>query len=85
MLATGFMIRGWARASMGKESMTIRLMRRGLETTRIMGADLGRPIFLALLSETYGRTGQIDEGLALLEEALEVAGANRELLYESEL
>lgn len=85
LLAAGFTIRGWARASLGKESMTVRLMRRGLETTRIMGANLGRPIFLALLAETHGRTGQIDEGLALLENALEVASADRELLYESEL
>ncbi|MGB3713725.1 MAG: AAA family ATPase [Candidatus Promineifilaceae bacterium] len=85
LLAAGFTVRGWARACMGKESMTIRSMRRGLETMRIMGANLGRPIFLALLSETYGRTGQIDEGLTLLGEALEVTNANRELLYESEL
>jgi DNA-binding SARP family transcriptional activator/predicted ATPase len=85
LLAAGFAVKGWARAYMGKESMTIRSMRRGLATMRVMGADLGRPIFLALLSETYGRRGQIEEGLAIADEAMEVTRANKELMYQSEL
>jgi hypothetical protein len=70
---------------MGKKSMTIGLMRRGLETMRIMGANLGRPIFLVLLAEMYDNIGQLEEGLSLLSEAEDASRENQELLFDSEI
>jgi adenylate cyclase len=49
-----------------------------------MGARLGRPIFLALLAETYKNAGQVADGLSTVQEALEVSSASGELMYEAE-
>jgi adenylate cyclase len=84
LLASGFIIRGWARSEMGKKSMTIRQIRRGLDTMEIMGAGLGRPIFLALLAEIYNKAGQVAEGLSTVQTALEVSRGSGELMYEAE-
>ncbi len=84
LLASGFIIRGWARSEIGKHSMTVRQIRRGLDTMDKMGAGLGRPIFLALLAETYKKAGQLSEGLSTVEEALEVSRASGELIYKAE-
>jgi tetratricopeptide (TPR) repeat protein len=46
-----------------------------------MGAEVGRPTFLAMLAEAYQKTGQTDEALAALDEALvdiEISGERRD-------
>ena len=45
-------------------------MRHGLTAYEITGAMLIRPYWLALLAEVSGKTGQAEEGLSLLAEAL---------------
>ena len=48
-------------------------MRQGLAAWRATGAELDVPYFLAVLAEAYGKGGQVEEGLALLAEAVAVA------------
>src|SRR5262249_20228856 len=60
-------------------------MHQGLATRRAAGAELGRPLMLALLAEAYGGLGQAEEGLALLAEALAVVNNSRERHWEAEL
>ena len=43
------------------------------------------PWFLALLAEACGRAGQVDEGLRVLEEALEAVQNNEDRVYEAEV
>jgi len=43
------------------------------------------PWFFALLAEVYGKAGQVEEGLASLEEALQWVQRNDEHLYEAEV
>ena len=43
-------------------------MRQGLAAYRATGAELGRPYYLALLAEAYGKVGQAEEGLTVLAE-----------------
>ena len=42
------------------------------------GAALNMPLNLAWLAEGYGKTGQIEEGLTLLAEALGIVQKTRE-------
>jgi len=78
LMALGLIIRGWARADMGKPGIAINLMRKGIETMEKIGAEIGRPLFLSLLAEGYCKAEQNDEGLAVTIEALDTAGRNGE-------
>src|SRR5919106_508489 len=57
-------------------------MRQGLAALRATGAEGGRPWLQALLAEAYGKVGQAEEGLSILDEAL--TGV-RERSWKSEL
>ncbi len=46
---------------------------------------LYRPYYLALLAEVYGKTGQVEEGLTALAEALALVDETGERFYEAEL
>ncbi|MGE0826140.1 MAG: hypothetical protein AB7G75_30745, partial [Candidatus Binatia bacterium] len=85
LLAWGTMYRAWALAQQGQEEEGIRHIRQGLAAARAMGAGVGVPYWLALLSELYGKTGQIEEGLSLLTEALTLVDKTEERFYEAEL
>jgi predicted ATPase len=50
-----------------------------------MGARLREPYYLALLAEARGKAGQVEEGLSLLAEALEVVHESDERCYAAEL
>jgi predicted ATPase len=50
-----------------------------------MGTEAGRSQWLALLAEAHGKRGQIEEGLAVLTEALAVVSKLGEHNYEAEL
>ena len=52
---------------------------------RAIGTELGRPSYLALLAEAYGKVGQVEEGLSALAEALAVVDKTGERQYEAEL
>src|SRR4030095_14466565 len=58
---------------------------QGPTAWRATGAEASRPLVLAMLAEAYGRVGEIEEGLHMLEEALVIAHENEEHYYEAEL
>jgi predicted ATPase len=60
-------------------------MRQGLDELRAMGAEVLRPYLLALLAEVCGRSGQIEAGLDVLEEALVTAENHTERFNEADL
>jgi hypothetical protein len=49
------------------------------------GAELERPLVLAALAETYGKAGQVEEGLQALDEAAAVMLKTGQRNYEAEL
>jgi predicted ATPase len=77
--------RGWALAVQGQGDTGITQMRQGQAAWQAMGGGLHQPYLLALLAEVYGTTGQADEGLALLTEALARMERTAERQYEAEL
>jgi predicted ATPase len=76
---------GWAVAAQGQEAEGIRQIRQGIAAYRATGAVLLWPYFLALLAEAYGSTGQGEEGLRVLAEALPLVHYTGVRFYEAEL
>jgi predicted ATPase len=60
-------------------------MHQGLARFQAIGAEVGRPYFLALLAEVYGRGGQVQEGLSTLDEAQAAMQKTGERWCEAEL
>jgi predicted ATPase/class 3 adenylate cyclase len=83
--AHGTVLQGWLRVEQEQQETGIAQMCRGLATLQTLEVGLRRPYYLALLAELYGDTGQIEEGLAALAEALETAHTSGERFYEAEL
>jgi predicted ATPase len=52
---------------------------------RATGSRLTNSIHLSILAETYGRMGQVEEGLTTLDEALAIAHRGGEHFYEAEI
>ena len=84
-LTYGTILRGWALSAQGEGAEGIAQMRQGLDDRRAMGAELHRPYFLSLLAEADGKGGQIEEGLAVLNEALDMVNKTEERYWEAEL
>ncbi|HEV8714654.1 MAG TPA: hypothetical protein VGX03_17720, partial [Candidatus Binatia bacterium] len=83
--ATGTIARGWALAEQGQIEEGIVQIRQGLAALSVIGVEVGRPAFLALLAETYGKVGQAEEGLAVLAEALATVNKTGECWWEAEM
>ena len=60
-------------------------IRRGLDVYRLAGAALGTPTFLAILADACGRAGRIEEGLAALDEAMQLAERTGLHYWDAEL
>jgi predicted ATPase len=84
-LAGGTALRGWALAQQGRWAEGVAQIREGINALLSTWVELRRPFHLALLAESLWAGGQIEEGLAVVAEALEVVEATRERVYEAEL
>jgi len=80
----GMLCRGWMLAEQGQGEEGITVIRQAMAMRRAMRAEAGRPWFLALLAEVYGRVGQPREGLPLLTEALAIADRTDERWREAD-
>jgi predicted ATPase len=76
---------GWAIAEQGRLDEGTALMEQGVAAARATGARIGLPHMLALLAEAYGRRGDPQRGLRLLDEALSLAETTGEQHYAAEL
>lgn len=76
---------GWALAELKGSAQGVVLIHEGLAAYKATGAELGGPYFLALLAQTYMKTGQVHAGLDALAQALRMAARTHERYYEAEL
>lgn len=83
--AHAMIVRGWALLDQGRETEAIEQIRQGIADHAATDTEVMRPHYLALLSQALGKTGQVEEGLHLLDEALAMAQRSREGYYEAEL
>jgi predicted ATPase/class 3 adenylate cyclase len=84
-LAAGNILQGWALAVQGQGEEGIAQLRQGRAALRALGQELTQSYILALLAEAYGKTGQMDKGLAALGEAIDFVDRTGERFYEAEL
>jgi predicted ATPase len=69
----------------GKPAECIANMRQGLAELRATGAGLWQPCFFALIAEACIKANRIDEGLAIVDQALGMVQERFERFYEAEL
>jgi predicted ATPase len=83
--AIGTIYRGWVRLKNGDVTEGMSLLRSGSSASRATGAGLFMPYHSALLAAACEITGQIEEGLTLLDDALQVVERTGERWFEAEL
>jgi len=81
----GAIMRGWVRAMRGEIDQGVGDMRAGLATHHSQETEQQRAYFLALMAEALCEHERVDEGLAVLDEALECANQTGERYYEAEI
>jgi predicted ATPase len=77
-LGRGLIVQGWAIAQRGQSGLAVCQIREGLAAVQATGSRSFEPIFLGLLAEALALTGEIEEGLAVIADALaktEASGA----------
>jgi len=84
-VAVGTIWQGWILIGQGRSEEGMARMRQGLAAYRATGARLQWPFILVPVAETYGKRGQPEDGLAVIEEALTVVEKTGERFYEAEL
>ena len=84
-LAIATILRGWALTEQGQVEEGTEEMYQGLAAARATGSVWGRPYFLGILAEIYGKAGRTEEGLSTLAEALVAAESSDDRYYEAEL
>jgi predicted ATPase len=83
-VAGGSVLLGWALAERGQAAEGLAQIRQGL-AAMATSVVFWRTYFQALLAEVYGKGGNVEEGLAVLVEALRRAADTRMGFYEPEM
>src|SRR5262245_21087483 len=84
-LAQATVMRGWAWVEQGRLEEGIAEMHRGTVAYENVGAAVSRPYYLGLLAAAHERAGQAAAGLAVVDEALDLARTMGGYYYEAEL
>jgi predicted ATPase len=84
-LAQSTILRGWTLAEQKQAEEGITQIYQGQAALKATGGKLGQSMYLTLLADAYGKTGQEEAGLAVLAEALETVARTSEGLQEAEL
>jgi predicted ATPase len=81
----GPVLQGWVHIGYGRTEAGITQMHHGLATWQSAGAAVWVPHALALLADGYGDTGQPEQGLAAIAEALEQVDKTGEYHWAAEI
>jgi len=84
-IASGAVLRGWARAMLGEAKDGLEDIDRGLAGCRTLGAIIEYPYFLALRAKALHAAGDAAAGLAVLDEALAQARERQGFFYEADI
>ncbi|WP_413993561.1 AAA family ATPase [Labrys okinawensis] len=77
------MLRDWVATALGRGSEVIEDFQAAVEQRATRGALLRQSFYQALLAESYGAIGQVDQGLATVNKALAQIEASGERCWES--
>jgi predicted ATPase len=81
---TALILRGWALARTGRTGEGIAILQQGLEVFRSTDAEVQLSSWYSLLAEAHACAGQVEPGLAAVEQALSWVDRTGERYYESE-
>jgi predicted ATPase len=84
-IASGTIHRGWLKVMNGDVAEGMSLLRSGSTAYRAIGQEAWMPYFMALLAGACEIAGQVEEGLALLDDALQIAKRTGERWFAAEL
>ena len=84
-LAIGGILRAATRTALGQRGEQIGQIRQDLAAVRETGSAVLEPYFLGLLADVYAQDGQVEAGLATLDEALAAAQGTGQRMVEAEL
>jgi predicted ATPase len=84
-LARGIIARGWILAQQGQAKEGIIQIREGIAICEATGTQMDRSHHLAVLAEVYALNDQPDEGLAVLNDALQHVEKTGGRYYEAEI
>lgn len=84
-IASGSVLRGWARAMLGDPLEGLEEIDQGLARCRAVGAVIEYPYFLSLQTEALQAAGRPAAGLAVLEEARRQAQSRAGFFYTAEI
>lgn len=80
--AVGSLLNGWALAELSEVERGIKQMKWSLSTPALtLGAIIAPPFLLNLLTETYTKVGQVEEGSRLIRSAQKLIDKDREFLW----
>jgi class 3 adenylate cyclase/predicted ATPase len=83
--SAGTIFRGWVKSKNGDVVGGISLIHSGLEGFRATGAKLWMPHYYVLLAEAHEIAGQVEDALALLDEALQIIERTGERWFAAEV
>jgi tetratricopeptide (TPR) repeat protein len=83
--AQGTIYRGWVQARNGDVAEGMPLLRSGIIAFRASGTEVWLPHFLALRASACDLAGEAEEGLSLLDEAMQIVDKTGERWLEAEL
>jgi class 3 adenylate cyclase/tetratricopeptide (TPR) repeat protein len=81
----GNIIRGWCLGQLGQAADGIPLVVKGISMARTTGVNLLMPFWLTTLAQTYQRSGQPQEGLNRIAEAIKISETTQERWAEAEI
>jgi predicted ATPase len=83
--AQGTIYSGWVKVKKGDVAEGMSLLRRGLAAYRATGAEMFMPHHISLLARACEITGQVEESMTLLDDALQIAEKTGERWLAAEL
>jgi len=83
--AEGTLYLGWGKVKNGDVAEGLSLLRKGVSAYRATGAVSWVSYYLALLAAACQTAGRVEEGLALIDDALQLAEGTGERWYAAEL
>ena len=84
-IPASMIVQGWARVEKGEVEEGITQMRDGFTVWEGAGSEFLRPYYLMLLAEAYRKTGNAEEGLLVVAEALTCVQRTQGRQHEAEL
>jgi DNA-binding SARP family transcriptional activator/predicted ATPase len=84
-LPMALVLQGCLLAGDGEIEQGIERIRLGMSTYQAMQLDLYRPYSLAMLAQVHAQAGDVEQGLAALDEALATVDHHGDRFYEAEL